>query len=136
MALSDKKELIYKYVRLGMEVEHAELCAECSDEEIDALHNDKVYKQMCEIVLRVEEQRLLDRFKSVMESNLAGGDTRDVRWYLSKIDAQRFGSGSVSIGARGKNDGKGLNINIDFGDNSEIGEDNVEEFNGTNDGAG
>ena len=125
MLLSEKKGFILKYVRLGMDIPSSMICAECTDEEMELLDADTEFQRIIKFTGKYEESRMLEDFERARKANISLNDTRDTRWLLEKIDPERFGTGKKS--GVGKN---GMNIHIDFGDASEIGDDNTEEFNG------
>lgn len=125
MTLEEKKSYVLKYVRLGMDPLSSMICAECNESEIASLEADKGFSQYCKVLAKLEEASALEDFQRIRKSTAQNDDSRDTRWYLSKINPQRWGEGQKSLAASAKGQ---ISMTIDFGDASEANAlaDNVE----------
>jgi hypothetical protein len=130
MTLKQKTDYVMRYVRLGMDTYSAMIVAEFTEEEIEAVEEDKRFQALMALQGKLEEKALLESFDAIMLKTIENGDSRDVRWKLGKLNPERYGD-STSRMVGGKK-AKGVNIAITFdgADSSLEGADNVEVFGG------
>jgi hypothetical protein len=124
MTLDDKKDFIYRVIRLGMSVEDAKIAAECTGEEMRILDEDEAFEKKCDVVARIQEKELLEKLNQAMEMNLLEGKTVELRYKLGVMNS-RYSGGKVDVGTGNKR----VKINIDFGSGVEA-DDNTELYNG------
>lgn len=96
MTLDDKKSQVYRLVRLGMGREEAELLAEFTIQEQEALDSDAAYLARVNIQKVIEERDLLVKLDDIIEQNTMRGTSSEIRWKLERINPQKWGK-SVSI---------------------------------------
>lgn len=92
MTLEEKKSHILRCVRLGMDFLSASLVAECTDEEVDFLENDKKFSKRLLIENALEEERLLTKHNAAIEEAIIKGKANPVQWKLEKLNPRRWGS--------------------------------------------
>ena len=128
MTIEEKKGYVLKYIRLGMDLMSSMIVAECTDDEIAVLDEDAGFQRSAKLAVKIEEMQAMEAFHQTRKRLLAQDDTRDTRWWLSKVNPSQWGDGVIKV----KGSGSGLNIKINFGDASEANADadNVEEFTG------
>ena len=93
MELRDKKLLAERFIKLGMDKYKSLLAAECTQEEIDVLEDDKEFTNRIEWLQAKEVSVLLEKLQTVIEINKPRGISTEIRWLLGKLDAPRFGEG-------------------------------------------
>ncbi len=131
MELEQKKEMAYRFLKLGMPLYSAQILAEFTQEEMDDLEEDKSFQRQVSFVKQKEISRLLERIDSIIDMNTQKGVSTEIRWKLGKLDSAAFGE-AAKFNANAT-DGK-KKFNVVFEMSSDVNNDNVEEFvpNGTN----
>ena len=123
MELKDKKNLTERFLRLGMDSYSSMIAAECTQDEIDMLNDDKDFMSRVMWVQKKEVSNLLERLQSVMTINQGRGISTEIRWLLGKMDSSRFGEGLKLNGASDKK-----KFTITFETAGDTDDSNVEEF--------
>ena len=123
MELRDKKLLAERFIKLGMDKYKSLLAAECTQEEIDILEEDKEFTNRIEWLQAKEVSVLLEKLQTVIEINKPRGISTEIRWLLGKLDAPRFGEG---IKLNATSDKKKFVITFETGGVTD--DSNVEEF--------
>ena len=125
--LAEKKELVMRYLPLGMSLQDCMYYAEMTEDEMDECENDPRFKQKTDLILLEEQHALLDLFNSALKSNAREGKTGEVLYKLGLLNPSRFGTPAQRANAGGAGDGLTLNIHID-NNKSSLKQDNVEVF--------
>jgi len=92
MTFQAKKEQIFRFFRLGIEIYQAEILAGCSVEEIELLDNDEHFKLQLQEEEILEEYELLEKHQDGMNIALKRGNTSAVQWKLEKLNPNKWGS--------------------------------------------
>jgi len=92
MQLKERKEHILRLIKLGMELYKASLVAGCSEEEIEQLENDKVFKLKIEAYKAISEKELLDRLEDAMDIAVDRGNSSAIQWKLERLNPKKWGS--------------------------------------------
>jgi tRNA U34 5-carboxymethylaminomethyl modifying enzyme MnmG/GidA len=94
MELRDKKEAIYRFVRLSMPLYAAQICAECTPEEIELLNKDEDFIKRINWNKQNEVRRLLERMDTILDKNSSKGISKELIWKLGKLDPKTYGDNS------------------------------------------
>ena len=128
----EKKQLVMRYLPLGMALEDAMFYAEMTEEEIERAQNDEVFERKVRYKLISEQERLLKMFDSIVENNAKESKSGDLLYKLGLLDPKRFGNTAQKAAAGAvPSGGIGINININ-GKMATLDQENVEVFEGVN----
>lgn len=94
MVPDEKRSLILRCVKLGMEWYRAALIAELTDEELEELENDTVFLRKVKSHEALEEMRLLEKHEDAMIEGVAKGNASAVQWKLERINPDRWSAKS------------------------------------------
>ena len=75
-----------------MDLPSAFLLAECSLEEQQAIEAEPSFLIQVKFAEKMLEKNILDRFHNAMMGNLMQGNTADARWFLERINREKFGN--------------------------------------------
>jgi hypothetical protein len=123
--LAYKKELVLRYLPLGMSLEDAMFYSEMTEDEIELCDVDETFQRKVRFKALAEEERLLNMFDGAMNNNAREGKTGDIRYKLGMMNPKRYGDLSQKASLGVDNGGLGLNINI-TSKSSSLKQENVE----------
>ena len=123
--LAQKKELVLRYLPLGMSLKDAMFYSEMTENEIEECDIDESFQRKVRFKTLAEEERLLKMFDSAVDMNAAEGKTGDLRYKLGMINPRRFGDLSQKASLGSDSGGLALNINI-TSKTASLKQDNVE----------
>lgn len=92
MDLNSKKENILRCVKLGMHFYQAALVAECSEEEIEEIERDELFKRKVSSHHAFEEYRLLQKHNTAIEEAVLRGNAAAIQWKLERLNPERWGN--------------------------------------------
>ena len=92
MSFEEKKALVLSCTRLGMDLFSSALLAECTEDEVNQLDNDRDFQRRMGIETAIEEKRLLDKHNSAMTLAADRGNAGPIQWKLEKLNPRRWGS--------------------------------------------
>jgi len=90
MFLENKKEHILRCVKLGLNLYEAELITECTEEEIEILDNDDLFKKQVKQQKVLEEYDLLLKQEEAIIIATSKGNSAGAQWKLERINANRW----------------------------------------------
>jgi hypothetical protein len=123
--LVHKKELVLRYLPLGMSLKDAMYYSEMTEDEIEECDLDENFQRKVRFKTLAEEERLLNMFDGAMNSNAREGKTGDLRYKLGLLNPKRYGD--IAQKATLGSDGGGLALNINItSKSSSLKQDNVE----------
>ena len=128
--LSQKKELVMRYLPLGMSLQDCMIYAEMTEDEMDACEKDEAFQAKVGISLLDEQRELLEMFDRALKANASEGKTSEVLYKLGLLNPSRFGTPAQRANAGGAGDGLTLNIHID-NKKASLKQDNVEVYEAT-----
>lgn len=96
MTIEEKKIQVCRLLRLGMGQDEAELLAEFTLEEQEALIVDASYQNRCRVQKFIEERSLLIKLDDIIEQNALVGKSSEIRWKLERMNPSRWGK-TVSV---------------------------------------
>jgi len=91
MTFQNKKEQIFRFFRLGIEIYRAEILAGCTEEEIELLDKDAHFQQRLKEYEILEEYELLEKHQDGMDIALERGNTSAAQWKLERINPNKWG---------------------------------------------
>ena len=130
-SLESKKDTVLRLVKLGMSEERAYLAAEVDETEAAILTQDPFFVRRMKLVSATEELRLLEVFDKVMIESAGKGFSQDLKWKLSILNRERYGTTPADRSSGSSGDGKNtfkMNFNFREGTMSLEGADNVEVY--------
>jgi hypothetical protein len=127
----EKKQLVIRYLPLGMSLEDAMFYAEMTENEIERAQADEVFDRKVRYKLLSEQERLLKKFDEIIQNNAAENKSGDLLYKLGLLDPKRFGNAAQKAAADNKPNG-GMTINITISKKTaSLDQDNVEIYEGT-----
>ena len=90
MRIDEKKQLIYEFVKLGIEQYEAILLAECDDDEIETLNNDPIFQKRSTYNKLKKEEELLLLHDEAIRIAIDKGDSKGIQWRLEKLKPEKY----------------------------------------------
>lgn len=112
-----KKEHILRCVKLGMQLYKAQIYAQCTEEEIKLLDNDKNFLKQVEQQYALQEYELLLKHNNAIAIATEKGNASPIQWRLSKLNPNHYASKDKVIELKTPEaltvnlKGKGIDIN-------------------------
>ena len=98
MELSQKINIIYDTIRLGMPLYDACILATCTDEEVEQIQADEEIQRKVKFIQKEEEMALLRDHQTARQIASGKGSTKGLEWMLEKLNPDRYGrSGTVDL---------------------------------------
>lgn len=85
-----KKEHVLRCIKLGMSFIKATIIAECTEEEIESLKNNKEFILKMAQEEAVQEYELLEAHEFAMEAGKLKGSASAIQWKLERINPERW----------------------------------------------
>jgi hypothetical protein len=98
MELDEKKEHVLRFVKLGLDLYGACICAECTDEEIEVVESDPVFLKKVEVCNIIAEKDLLEKYEIAMRVATNSGKTEPIKWMLEKVNPNRWSDKNKDTG--------------------------------------
>ena len=92
MNLNNKKDSLFRLIKLGMELFRAELVVGCTESEIEKLENDIDFNQKIKAYEAISEKELLDKLEDAIDIGVDKGRSAAIQWKLERLNPGRWTS--------------------------------------------
>lgn len=95
MDLKNKKQQLFRLIKLGMELYRAELVVGCTEKEVSLLDKDEDFNQKIKEHEAIGEKELLDKLEDAIDIGVDKGSSSAIQWKLERLNSNRWGSKEI-----------------------------------------